>query len=73
MVIFYDKTTLEIIYTESNVLTPTLPEGTIEDKKAILDKLNIDFLGLDKEYGMDIYNYKISNENETLIKKEMNK
>lgn len=71
MVIFYDKTSLEIIYTESQTIVPTLPAGTIEEKRIILGQHNLDFLGLEQEMGMEIYNYKVKLENEiaTLILK----
>lgn len=57
MVIFYDKTTLEIIYTESNTEIPTLPSGTIEEKRKILDEQNLDFMYVEKEMGIEIYKY----------------
>lgn len=60
MIAFYNKDTLEILYTEGGVIKPTLPEGTEYEQRAILEENNIDFLSIDKEMGLEIYNYKVN-------------
>lgn len=66
MVVFYDKTTLEIVYTESNTSTPTLPSGTIEEKRNILNEQNLDFLHIENEMGMEIYKYIVIKKDENV-------
>lgn len=70
MVIFFDKDTLEIKYTEGSVNKPTLPSGTEEEQRIILGEDNIDFIAIDKEMGIEVYNYKINvniNDGENLL------
>ena len=57
MVIFFNKTTKEIEYTEDGVMTPTLPMGTFDEKKAILAAQNLDFVGIPHEMGHYIHNF----------------
>lgn len=60
MVIFYDKDSLDILYTEGGVIKPTLPPGSLKEQREILSKDNVDFLTLAKEMGLEIYNYKVN-------------
>ena len=59
MVIFYDKETKEILYTENDTMYPALPKGAYEEKIGILDKENIEFVSVPYEMGTEIFNFKV--------------
>lgn len=59
MVIFYNKTTKDILYTEAKVMYPILPEGSITEKRRILGEQNVDFIGVHYEMGMEIFDMKV--------------
>jgi len=57
MVIFYDLGTKQIFNIEENTMIPALPAGTMEEKKEILRKDNLDFISI--PYEMGIFNYNL--------------
>jgi hypothetical protein len=59
MVIFFDKTTKAIHHTEDLTMTPTLPMGTWDEKKAILALTNLDFVCIPQEMGAYIHHYNL--------------
>lgn len=59
MVIYYNKETLEVEYTERDVMTPQLIEGSTSDKIAMLDESNIAFVGVPYEMDLEIFDYRV--------------
>lgn len=59
MVIFYDLTTKDIIYTVSKEMIPTIPVGTTEEKIEILKNENKGFIGVPYEMDLEVFNYKV--------------
>lgn len=59
MVIFYDLTTKDILYTEQERITPELPKGTVEEKVNLLKEENKGFVSVPYEAGMEILDYKV--------------
>lgn len=57
MVIFYNIETNEIIYTENKVTHPSLP---IVDVDNILLKQGLSYVCLNNEMGLEVFNYKVS-------------
>lgn len=64
MVIFYDLNTNEIKYTEREVIQPVLPIGTTEEKLILLKEQNIGFVSVPYELDSEIFNYRVSFNNE---------
>jgi len=59
MVIYYNKETREIQYTERDVITPELIEGDTSEKIEELDKENISFVSVPYEVDLEIFSYKV--------------
>lgn len=57
MVIFYDKETKEVMYTEKGTMVPTLPIGSTEEKIQLLGEQNIGFVGVPYEMDLEAFNY----------------
>lgn len=58
MVIFYDKETKEIVRTEDNVMTPTLPLNmSLDDKISFFNNNGEGFICLPYEIGVDVWSY----------------
>lgn len=59
MVIFFDIDTKQIFNIEENTMVSALPAGTMDEKKEILRKDNLDFISIPYEMGMEIFNYNL--------------
>jgi len=60
MVIFYDKTTKDILRAEDNTMTPIMPfNATFEEQKEYYRSQNEDFISLPYEMGVYIYMFKL--------------
>jgi hypothetical protein len=60
MIIVFKNDTKEIQYTEDNTMVLTLPEGTMEEKKQILNEQGLDFVSIPYELGVYIQYFKLS-------------
>lgn len=68
MVIVYDISTREILYTEQEVMAPQLPMGDTEEKKTALLAEGKSFVGLPYEMGTEVFDYLVAlNENNEFI------
>lgn len=60
MVIFYDIETKNIKRIEENTINPVLPLNmTIEEQKIFYKEHKEDFISLNEEIGVDIFNYQL--------------
>lgn len=57
MVIYYNKETKEIEYTERDVMTPQLIDGSTSEKILTLEENNISFVGVPYEMDLEIFDY----------------